>query len=100
MEMTTRMIRISKKLALVASLTAVVVGLGTGVAFAAGDTDDSISPASTCFTASSTNFVIEGTIDGIQVTITCNVSISETTPASGLGPVNINNPSFSSCKFS
>lgn len=33
MEMTIRVIRISKKLALAASLTAIVVGVGIGVAF-------------------------------------------------------------------
>jgi hypothetical protein len=93
------MIRISKKLALAASLTAVVVGLGTGVAFAAGDTDDSISPASTAFTANnSTNIVFKGNVNGFPVTVTCkNSSISGSTPASGLGPVNINNPTFSGC---
>lgn len=106
MEMTMRMIRISKKMALTASLTAVVVGLGTGVAFAAGDTDDNINRASTNFTAANTtNIVFRGTVNGVPVTVTCkspssttpSSSISGTTPASGLGPVNINNPSFTNC---
>lgn len=45
MEMTTRMIRVTKKLTLAASLTAIVVGLGTGIAFAAAENDtDGISP--------------------------------------------------------
>src|SRR6185437_10203057 len=99
MEMTTRMIRINRKLALAAGLTAVVVGLGTGIAFAAGDTDDSISPANTAFTASnSTNIVFKGSINGLPITVTCKASsISGTTPASGLGPINIANPSFTMC---
>jgi hypothetical protein len=99
MEMTTHMIRISKKLALAASLTAVVVGLGTGIAFASAETDtDNITPANTSFVATSTNFVAKSTINGVPITVTCkSVTISGTTPASGLGPVNINNPSFSGC---
>lgn len=99
MEMITRMLRISKKLALAASLTAVVVGLGTGIAFAAGDTDDSISPANTAFTANnSTNIVFKGNVNGFPITVTCtHSSLSGTTPATGLGPINISNPSFTSC---
>lgn len=100
MEMTTRMIRIHKKLALAVSLTAIVAGLGTGIAFAAGDTDDNISPANTSITANnSTNITFKGTINGISVTVTCTTSsISGTTPSSGLGPVNVNNPSFTGCR--
>jgi hypothetical protein len=100
MEMTTRMIRINKKLALVASLTVVAVGLSTGVAFASAETDtDHISPGNTAFTATnSTNIVFKGTINGFPITVTCtHSSISGTTPASGLGPVNINDPSFTGC---
>lgn len=100
MEMNTRMIRINKKLALAASLTAVVVGLGTGVAFAGAEESggDNINPASTPFTASnSTNITFKGTINGVAITVTCTVaSLSGTTPASGLGPVNISNPTFGS----
>ena len=100
MEMTTRMIRIHKKLAVAASLATIVVGVGTGMAFAAGDTDDNISPASTNITASNTtNITFKGTINGIGITVTCTASsISGTTPATGLGPVNVNNPSFTGCK--
>lgn len=99
MEMTTLMIRISRKLALAASLTAVVVGLGTGIAFAAGETDtDNISPASTAFTATSTNVTFSGTIDGVSFTVTCSTStVSGKTPASGLGSIPIT-LSFSGCK--
>ena len=103
MEMTTRMIRITRKLALAASLTAVVVGVGTGVAFAAGDTDDSISPPNTAFTATNTthgtttNIVFQGTINGFPITVTCkNSTISATTPASGLGPITIT-VTFTNC---
>ena len=100
MEMTTRMRRINKRLALAASLTAIVVGLATGVAFAAGDTDDNISPGNTSITATnSTNIVFKLTVNGIAVTITCtNADASWTTPASGLGPVNLNNPSVTGCR--
>lgn len=100
MEMTTRMIRINKKLALAASLTAVVVGVSTGVAFAAGDTDDSISPPNTSFVATSTNFAVKVTVNGLPITITCKgVSLSGTTPGSGLGlmPIGV---SFSGCTTS
>lgn len=92
------MIRISRKLALTASLTAVVVGLGTGVAFAAAETDtDNINPANTAFTATSTNTTFSGTLDGVPFTVTCkSVSISGTTPKTGLGPVPIT-LSFSGC---
>lgn len=101
MEMTTRMIRISKKLALAGSLIAVVAGLATGVAFAAGDTDDNISPVNTNITASATNITFKFTANGILVTVTCkNASISGTTPALGLGPINLNNPSFTGCTVS
>lgn len=96
---TTRMTRISKKLALAASVTAVVAGLGTGVALAAGETDDNISPANTNVTATNTtNIVFKIIINNVPVTVTCkNSSISGTTPASGLGPFNISNPSFTNC---
>lgn len=99
MEMTTRMRRVNKRLALAASLTAVVVGLATGVAFAQGDTDDSISPASTNFTATqTTGAVFSFTLNGLPFTVTCkNASFSGRTPSSGLGPVNITNPIFSNC---
>jgi hypothetical protein len=99
MEMTTRMIRINKGLALAASLTAVVVGLGTGVAFASAETDtDNVNPANTAFTAgNSSNILFKGNVDGNPITVTCTVSgISGTTPATGLGPVNISNPIFGS----
>lgn len=97
--MTTRMIRISRKLTLAASLTAIVLGLGTGIAFAAGDTDDNL-PANTPFTSSSTNVTFSGTINGLPINVTCTVdSLKGTTPMAptGLGPFNINNPVFSSC---
>jgi len=100
MEMTTRMIRINGKLALAASLTAIVLGVGTGVAFATGENDtDNISPANTSTTATNSgNITFKGTVSGLSVTVTCkNSSISGTTPASGLGPANINNPSFTNC---
>jgi hypothetical protein len=100
MEMITRMIRISKKLALAASLTAIVVGLGTGIAFAQGDTDDSIIPVNTAFTANSTGIVFKIIVNGISITVTCKTSsISGTTPPSGLGPMNIS-VSFSNCTVS
>lgn len=99
MEMTTRMRLINKKLALAGSLTAIVVGLATGVAFAQGDTDDSISPANTNFTATqTTGAVFSFTVNGFSVTVTCkNASLSATTPSSGLGPAPINTPSFGNC---
>jgi hypothetical protein len=103
MEMTTPMIRINKKLALVASLTVVVAGLGTGVAFAANPepspNDDSISPANTSFTATSTNITFSGHINGTPITVKCtNSSISAKTLSSGLGPINISpDPTFGSC---
>lgn len=95
------MIRVSKKLTLAAGVTAIVLGLGTGIAFAAAENDtDGITPASTNFTSSSTNITFKGTIDNIPITVTCsNSSISGTTPAAGggLGPFNINNPTFGNC---
>lgn len=92
------MIRIIKKLALAAGLAAVVLGMGTGVVFAQGDTDDSISPPNTSFTATATNVVIKIKVNGITVTVTCkSVTISGTTPASGQGPVNITKLSFTGC---
>jgi hypothetical protein len=101
MEMTTRMMRINRKLALAASLTAIVVGVGTGVAFAAAEESggDNISPANTSTTATNSgNITFKGTVSGLSVTVTCkNSSISGTTPASGLGPANVNNPSFTNC---
>lgn len=100
MEMTTRMIRINRKLALIASLTTIVVGVGTGVAFAATENDtDNINPAGTSVTATNSgNITFKGTVSGLSVTVTCkNSSISGTTPATGLGPKNINNPSFTNC---
>lgn len=98
-----RMMRINNKLALAASLAAVVVGLATGVAFAAAEDDtDGISPASTDFTAAqSSPIVFVVNINGMAIKITCqNSSISGRTPAagSGLGPFNINNPTFSNCR--
>lgn len=95
------MVRISKKLTLAASLTAIVLGLGTGVAFAAAENDtDGITPASTNFTSSSTSVTFSGTINGLPINVKCTSdSLTGTTPASGsgLGPFNINNPTFSSC---
>jgi len=104
MEMKMRLMRINKKLALVASLTAVVVGLAAGVAFASGENDtDGISPASTSFTAKAPDVVFRLTIDGLATTITCqNATLSGVTPASGtgLGVFNINPPSFTNCSTS
>lgn len=76
------MIRINKRLALAASLTAVVVGLASGVAFAAGDSDDNTSPTSTKVTAdNSTNIIFRGTVGGQSVTVTCkNSSILAASP--------------------
>ena len=95
------MIRVNRKLVLVASLTAVVVGLGTGIAFAAAENDtDGITPASTNFTSSSTNVTFSGTINGLPINVKCTSdSLTGKTPASGsgLGPFTINNPTFSSC---
>lgn len=93
-----RMIRISRKLALAASLTAIVVGLGTGVAFAQGDTDDNINPPNTHFIATnSTNIVFKAIVNGISITVTCKTStITGTTPPSGLGPIDIS-VTFGNC---
>ncbi len=94
------MIGIRKKLTLAAGLTAIVLGLGTGVAFAAAENDtDGVTP-NTSFTSSSTNTTFKGTINGFPITVSCsNSSISGTTPSAptGLGPFNINDPTFGGC---
>lgn len=96
------MIRITKKLTLVTGLTAVVVGLGTGIAFAAAENDtDNINPANAKFTSTNSGSItFSGTLDGVSFTITCSMSSlpNELTPATGLGPVNLPNPpTFSGC---
>lgn len=99
MEMIRRMVRITRKLTLAASLTAVIVGLGTTAALAASDGDDSISPAGTSYKVTNTsNIVLRGKFNGFSATVTCkNSLIMGTTPVFGLGPANISKPSFTNC---
>jgi hypothetical protein len=68
---------------------------------ASTDTDDSISPANTPFTAnlkSGTTATVSTTLSGITVTATCSTSpISGTTPLKGLSAFKVSPPTFTKC---
>jgi hypothetical protein len=91
------MLRAPRKLALVASVSAALIGLLTTTALAAGG---NITPPSTHFTAANSgNVTIKGTILGFPITVTCTASsLSGTTPASGLTLSLSGPPTFSSCR--
>jgi hypothetical protein len=77
-----------------------VLVMGPRAAIAAGDTDDSLSPANTAVTSTNTtNITFKGTINFLPITVTCTSSTMKfTTPASGLGPVNLTtSPTYSGC---
>lgn len=78
---------------------AVVTSLATATAIAAGDTDDSLSPASTSFTVSnSTNITITGAINGFPITVTCtSVTMTAKTRTSGLTADVTSGPKFTGC---
>lgn len=87
------------RLAIVLTAAAAVAALTTTTVLAAADSDDNISPPSTAYTANNSgNVTFSGTINGLPVTVTCTTStISGTTPATGLGPGPIADPTFSGC---
>lgn len=93
------MTKTRKRLAIVLSATAAIAALTTTTVLAAGDTDDNISPPNTAFTATNSgNVTFSGTINGVPVTVTCTTSmISGVTPATGLGPKDISDPTFTGC---
>jgi hypothetical protein len=85
-------------------LTVAVCALAASAAawaLAAGDTDDSISPASTpikMVLKPGTKATISSTVGTTTVTATCTASTtSGKTPATGLGPITLSNPTFSGC---
>jgi len=90
------MLRIPRKSILVLGAAAAVVALTTTTALAAGDTDDSLSPASTSFTVSNSgNITFAGTLDGFSFTVTCtDVTMTAKTRASGLTASVTSNPDF------
>ena len=75
-----------RKTVLTLGAAVAMVALAAGSAMAAGDTDDSLSPASTTFTiTNSGNIKFTGAINGISVTVTCtSVKLTAKTRASGL----------------
>jgi hypothetical protein len=87
------------KFSLAFSAIAALAAWGAPALLAAtGDTDDSISPASTAFTARSSSVTVSATVSGITVTATCTASsISGKTPASGLTKFTISPPTFQNC---
>lgn len=89
-----------RRLTLVAGAAAAVVGMTAGVAIAAGDTDDSLSPASTSFTATNSgNLILKDKINNVSVTVTCTGSkLTAKTRASGLTADVTINPTFTGCK--
>lgn len=95
----TRKLHVTRRLSLIVGAAAVVISAATATAMAAGDTDDSLKPASTTFTVSnSTSIKLAGTINGIGITVTCtSVSMTAKTRASGLTADVTTNPSFTGC---
>ena len=91
---------------LATAVAASLAGLGGGLAAAAtgtartaaGDSDDSLVPASTSFTATNSgNLTVAFTVLGQTITVTCtSTTLSLTTPASGLS-VNMQPPTVSGC---
>jgi hypothetical protein len=100
------MIHGAKRLAIVATAAAGAVGLlataalaaGGAAGRAAGDTDDSVSPANTNVTATNSgNLTVSFTVLGQTITVTCtSTTLSLTTPASGL-TVSMQPPTISGC---
>jgi hypothetical protein len=90
------------------SLLTVVVGAlvasAAAMALAAGDTDDSIIPASTPIKLAlkpGTVATISTTVGTTTLTATCTASTtSAKTPANGFGPITLSNPTFSGCRDS
>lgn len=93
------MLGIPRKSVLVLGAAAAVVALTAATALAAGDSDDSLSPANTSFTVSNSgNVKFAGTINGINVTVTCtSVTLGAKTRASGLTADVTSDPAFSGC---
>ena len=98
---------VKRRLALVATAATVAVGLtattalaagGAARGAAAGDTDDSVSPASTNVTATNSgNLTVSFTVLGQTITVTCtSTTLSLKTPAHGLS-VNLAPPTVSGC---
>lgn len=93
------MLATPRRFALVLGAVAAVVAMTAATALAASDSDDSLSPASTSFTVSNSgNITFKGTIDGLNVTVTCtSVTLTAKTRASGLTADVTSNPVFSGC---
>jgi hypothetical protein len=93
------MIRTAKKLAVAAAVATALAGLATTTALAAADSDDSLSPASTSFTASNSGSVtFSVSILGTNVVVTCTSSLlTAKTPTSGLTLTLASPPAFSGC---
>ena len=94
------MLGIPRKPVLVLGAAAAVVAMTAATALAAGDTDDSLSPANTSFTVSNSgNITFAGTINGLAITVTCTgVTMTAKTPASGLTASVTSNPVYSGCR--
>ena len=100
--MTTRTV----KLVLAVCALGAFGGFAAEAVLASGDTDDSITPANTVVTASlkpGTKFVAKASVQAGALkgtaSVTCTgVKFTFTTPASGLGPVDISTPVVTGCK--
>jgi hypothetical protein len=93
--------RSGRMLAMV-GVAGVAATFGVQAVFAATVVDNNVTPANTPVTATlkkGTKFKASASVSGIPVTLSCTgASFSFTTPASGLGPVDIATPTFSGCK--